>query len=546
MAGKLLTYLFLFTSVVLAQEFTASVNESTVGEDDRFKVSLTFSGKNINNLKNFKQPDFPSFLILSGPNQSSSIQIINGAQTASITYNYILQASGTGTFTIGKASIDQNGNTYQSKPITMKIVKGTAQPQQNKNDNRISNEEITKNLFIKAIVDKKKVYKGEQITVTYKLYTRLNIAAQMSINKLPLYMGFWAEELETSSNISFKTEMVNGKQFSVGVLKKAALFPSQSGELEITPFELTVPVQVKGQGRKSVWDDFFGDPFGRTETIEFNAVSNKVKIDVLPLPEKNKPESFTGAVGNLKFDTKINKTSVKTNEALTLNVEISGSGNLKLLELPEINLPSGFEKYEPKISEKINRKEKISGSKSGEFLFVPRVVGIREIPPIEFSYFDPVKKNYITLKSPGYTLNIEQGERIVTTEIVGKEEIQELGADIRFIKTTTGDVRKKERYKITTIGFWVASAVPFVFLVGLLGWKRKNDKLHGNLAKLRYQKARKVAKNRLKLASKLLDSQNHEAFYTELSLALFGYLEDKLHISKSQFTIEKAGDFNVI
>jgi hypothetical protein len=143
-------------------------------------------------------------------------------------------------------------------------------------------------------------------------------------------------------------------------------------------------------------------------------------------------------------------------------------------------------------------------------------------------------------------LNIEQGERITTTEIVGKEEIQELGTDIRFIKTTTDDVRKKQSHIITTTGFWIASTVPFVLLVGLLGWKRRNDKLHGNITLLRYQKAQKVAKNRLKLARKLLDSQNHGAFYNELSLALFGYLEDKLHISKSKFTIDKAGDELII
>ena len=203
-----------------AQSFTASVENTQVGVNERFTVSFTFTGKDINGLKNFNPPSFINFIVLSGPNQSTSFQFINGAQSASITYSYIIQAKSMGRFTIGKATIDYNGNAYETKPIKITVKKGRSQPKQQANSNSgISNEEIAKNLFIRAVVDKRKVYLGEQVTVTYKLYTRLNIASQMSINKLPQYQGFWAEELETSSNIAFNTEVVNGKQYRVGVLK---------------------------------------------------------------------------------------------------------------------------------------------------------------------------------------------------------------------------------------------------------------------------------------------------------------------------------------
>jgi hypothetical protein len=536
-------YIFLVLQTNFAQDFTASVNETTVADNERFQVSFTFSGKSINNLSKFSPPAFENFLILSGPNQSTSIQIINGAQSASLTYSFVVQPKSVGTFTIGSAGIEQAGNTYKTEPIKITVVKGADKPkQQQQGDTQISTDEIAKNLYVRAIVDKTRAYKGEQITVTYKLYTRLSIASQMGVNKLPQYQGFWAEELETSGNINFTTEVIEGKQFRVGVLKRVALFPTQTGTLEVTPFELSVPVQIQKQrSGKSIWDDFFGDPFGRSEIYEFNAKSNVVKIDVQPLPD-GQPEMFKGAVGNYTFNANLNNTTVKSNEPLTLNINISGTGNIKLIDLPELNLPNGFEKYEPKINEEINRKGIVSGSKSGEYLFVPRVVGLREIPPIEFSFFDPNKKKYVTLKSETFKIDIKPGDKQASNEFVGKEDIKELGNDIRYIKTSFEDVEKKENFIINSTGFIIAGVLPFAISLVVIGWKRKYDKLHGNVVLLRYQKAQKVAKNRLKSAKKLMDSQNHKEFYSELSTALFGYLEDKLHISKSEFTVERASE----
>ena len=535
--------LVVFTQqIILGQEFSASVNESTVADNERFQVSFTFSGSSINNLSKFTPPAFENFLILSGPNQSTSIQIINGAQSASLTYTYLIQPKSVGTFTIGTASISQGGNLYKSDPIKITVVKGADKPKQQQDDGQISEAEISKNLYIRATVDKSKVYKGEQVTVVYKLYTRLSIASQMGINKLPQYQGFWAEELETANNINFTTENVGGKQFRVGVLKKVALFPTQTGTLEITPFELTVPIEIQKQKNgKSIWDDFFGDPFGRSQIYEFNAKSNVVKIEVEPLPS-GQPDDFKGAVGDYSFEAKLNNTNVKSNEPLTLYINLSGSGNIKLLDMPEINLPNGFEKYEPKINEQINRTAKISGTKTGEYLFVPRVVGTRELPPIEFSFFDPSKKKYVTLKSQSFTIDIKPGDKLASTETIGKEDIKELGTDIRFVKTSFEDISKKEDFILNSTGFLFATILPAIFGAGLIGWKKRYDKLHGNVVLLRYQKAQKVAQNRLKTARKLMESQNHRDFYTELSSALFGYLEDKLHIPKSEFTIERASD----
>ena len=299
-----LSIVLFFTGLSYAQSFTATVKNATVGLNDQFEVDFTFNGKDINGVRNFTPPNFENFLVLSGPNQSSSMQIINGAVSGSLTYSYILQPKSLGKHTIGTAYVEYNGTRYHTSPLTVTVVKGSGKPQQQQqNNNTISTKEIANNLFIRAIVDRSRVYLGQQVTVTYKLYTRLNIAAQMSISKLPQYQGFWSEEIETPTNINFTTEMYDGKQFKVGVLKKAALFPSQTGKLTVTPFGLNVPVQIrKKRSSNNFFDDFFNDPFGSSQVYNYDAKSNSVKIDVLPLPSANVPKLFNGAVGNFSFE----------------------------------------------------------------------------------------------------------------------------------------------------------------------------------------------------------------------------------------------------
>ncbi|HSL89781.1 MAG TPA: BatD family protein [Ignavibacteriaceae bacterium] len=540
MINKLLILFVLLTIEIFSQKFFATVNENKITDTDRLQATFTFEGKDVNKLKNFKPPAFKDFRIFSGPNQSTSMKIINGVVSTSLSYSYILLANATGNYTIGSATIEYDGENFQTEPIQVSVVKGTVKPKEESKQS-IPDAEIAQNLFIRTIVDKNRAYLGEQVTVTYKLYTRLNIAAQMSISRLPQYQGFWAEEIQTSQNISFSTEVIDGKQFSVGILKRAALFPTQTGSLEVTPFELNVPVRIqRKRNPNNIWDDFFGDPFGRGETIEYLAKSNTAKIEVLPLPENRKPESFKGAVGNFDFNVFLDKSETITNEPISIKMKINGRGNIKLLELPSFELPTGFEKYDPKINEQINRTGAISGFKEAEYLFVPRIAGIREIKPIEFSFFDPSKKSYVTLKSQPLIINIKQGTETQFPDYAGKENIRQLGDDIRFIKTTYNDISKNKQLMIYHPAFWASVALPLFALVGLIGWKRKNDKLTGNIQLLKYQKAQKIAKSRFKLAKKLLDERKTEEFYSELSLALFGYLEDKLNIPKADFTIEIA------
>jgi hypothetical protein len=542
----LILFLIVFTYKLNAQSFTASVNNNTVGQNEPFQVSFEFSGNEVNSLRNFRAPDFKGFTVLSGPNQATSMQIINSSVSASLTYSYYLQAEQTGTFTIGPASVDFKGKNFRTEPIKITVTKGTSSNQSAKKEpanNNAATQNIAENVFIRAVADKQKVLKGEQVTVIYKLYTRLNISTPQ-VTKLPSYQGFWAEELDMPGTIALTTEVYEGKQYRVGVLKKVALFPSQTGELSVTPFELEIPVALPRQRRRGdIFDEFFNDPFfGQAQTVNYKAKSNTIKINVVPLPAENVPPSFRGAIGNYSLNASIDKNTIKTNEPVNLKLKISGTGNIKLLELPEMKFPAGFETYDPKISDQVSRSGRVSGQKTFEYPVVPRITGQREIPSVEFSYFDLSSKKYVTLRSPSFKIDIKQGDGNYDQSMAGfsKEDVKLLGQDIRFIKTSTSGLSKAGSFAVFGIWFWIVSLLPLFAVTGLVYWKRQNDKLSGNIQLLRYQRAEKLARNQLKAAKKSLDENKHMEFYSGVSLALFGYLESKLHIPKSEFSVERA------
>jgi molybdopterin converting factor small subunit len=536
--------IFIWLSIsIYAQELKATVDKSTVGQNERFQVYFEFSGGDYNKIKNFRAPSFKGFKILSGPNQSSNMQIINGQMSASITYSYILTGSDIGTFTIDPASVYYENAVLSSKPLQIKITKATGSVAEGSTSGGISNEELAKNVFIRASVSKSDVYLGEQITVTYKLYKKVNISSPQ-INKLPKYEGFWAEDLDGSNNINFNVEMYNGERYQAAEIKRVALFPTKSGKLKITPFELSVPVIVRSRrSSRDIFDNFFNDSFfGRSETIDFTAKSNAINVNVKELPSTNIPKSFKGAVGNFKFSAQLNKTEVDVNEAVTFKVNISGTGNIQLLDLPEIDLPAGFEKYDPKTSEVISRKNIISGRKSIEYLAVPRIDGIKNISPIEFSYFDPSLGRYVTKSSPAFTINVKKGEAGYETPVSGftKEDVKLLSEDIRFIKTSNFNLRKKGEFSLIQSWFWISLFAPLLVLMTLLGVKKRQDKLSGNIQLLKYRKAEKEARAKLKVAKKAIQDGDKTKFYEETSKAVFGYLEDKLKIQKSDLSQEKA------
>jgi len=537
--------LFGFWSSIFAQKFEVSVDKTTVQQNERFQIYFTFDGGDRATLQSFKAPNFKNFSVLSGPNQSSSLSIINGNVSSTISYSYILVAPNTGQFTIDAAAVNFKGTEYKTNPLKITVTKGSTSGSSNSKQNSnqaVSNEELKESVFIRAIADKNNVVKGEQVTVTYKLYTKLNISSPQ-VSKLPQYKGFWAEELETGNNIQFEVEMYNGVRFRSAVLKRVALFPTKSGQLSVTPFELEIPVVVKRSQRSSdPFDSFFNDSFfGRTETVKFKATSNSVLVNVSDLPTAGMPESFAGAVGEFDFEATLDKTEVKANEPITLKLVVSGKGNVELIDLPTIKLPAGFEEYDPKSSNNISNSGIVSGSKTEEYLLVPRVPGIKEIEPIKFSYYNPKLKKYIEKTSSKFIINVEigDGEFASSNSSYMKEDVKLLSQDIRFIQTSDFDLEKKEVGSTVKSWFWIMLIFPLILMLIVIIMKRRQDKLSGNVQLLKSRKAEKKAKLRLKFAQKALTENNLEKYYEEVSKGLFGYLEDKLQLQKSDSSIDK-------
>ncbi len=535
-----LSLLALLTTRLKAQQFSASADRTTVGENETFQVDFTFSGSDVNGISNFRPPNFTNFRVLSGPNQSTSMQFINGSSSASVTYTYILQPASTGEFSIAPASITYKGKSYTTNDLKIKVIKGSIKSSA---VNAASSDDIGKNVFIVAEADKKRVYLGEQVTVIYKLYTRLNISSPQ-ITKLPSYQGFWAEEIDMPNTISFELGMYKGERYRVAKLKEVALFPSKTGKLSVTPFELTIPVIVRKKSRSNnIFDDFFNDSFfGASQTVNYNAKSNTVVIYVDPLPSENVPPSFNGAVGNFSIKASLDKNNVQTNESVTLRVILSGTGNFKLLDLPSLKLPAGLEKYDPKVIENINRKSVISGQKIYDYLIIPRAAGNKEIPPIEFSYFNAAARKYVTLSTPAFKINVEKGvgEYASSSPGFSKEDVKFLNEDIRYIKTSEFSLKRKEEISVVKDWFWAGIAIPLFVFFGVVWYVKRKEKISSNLELLRFQKAEKAAKQRLRLAKQALDNNDSKSFYNEISLALSGYMEDKLNIQKSDFTLELA------
>jgi hypothetical protein len=531
----------LCASMAFAQDgtFTASADQTKVGIGEQFQVTFTIAGSEATSAKNFKAPDFGQLLVLSGPNQSSNIQIVNGKMSASLTYTYVLYARQKGRFTIGPAAIDYRGSQLKTQPIAIEVIQGKPAQKQETVDPGLAN--IGDNLFIRAVPDKQRARQGEQITITYKLYMRVSVT-QYDLTKAPTYEGFWSEDIEQSRQPALVNETYEGKQFRVATIKKTAVFATQSGTLKIAPLEVRCAVQIQSRRRSNDPFDIFNDPFfQQTQTQQLDFKSNPMTLTIDPLPS-NPPSGFTGAVGKYSFAAAIDKREVKAGDPITLKIAISGTGNVKLLTVPKPVLPSDMEAYEPKISEEISRDGGlIRGKKTAEYLLIPRNPGKRSIESIPFSYFDLENKSYVKQASSKFDISILPGKEITSGgALASKEDVRLLGEDIRFLKLSLGELRPVRESIFDNDKFYVAIVLPPLLFVGAVVYRRRMKSIYGDMPKFRFQQAGREAAKRLKQAKQLLAQGNSENYHAELSKALLGYLEDKLHLAKSTLTVEEA------
>ncbi|HLN52995.1 MAG TPA: BatD family protein [Lentimicrobium sp.] len=544
-------FLLLTTNLAFNQDvqFRASApDQVAVGDQFRLIFSVNAEGDG------FKAPPVRDFSLLSGPNRgsSSSMKIINNkvSRTIENTYTYLLQAVKEGTFTIGSASIVVDGKTYQTSPITIKVVKGSggqqSQPQQ---ENVQPGADISsKNLFLRTSVSKNNPYQGEQVIVTYKLYTRVPIA-DMAIKKVPALTGFWKENL-LENNVNYKQykEVVNGLEYNVAEIKKDALFAQKSGNLIIDPLELDVIAQVEVKRRRSndPFDDFFNDSFfGRNyQNIQKTLSSNPITLNIRPLPETTNKD-FTGAVGSYNINSSVDKTTLNANDALTLKFTVTGRGNIKMIDKPNFIFPPDFEVYDPKINDNVHTTDAgMSGSRTFEFLIVPRNHGKYTIKSVPFVYFNLANGSFKTLKTPDFNIIVEKGtgnEAYVRTG-PDKQDLQYIGTDIRFIRTGIFKLKPINHFFYGSPLFWVLLVLPLLlFILFIIIWQKELKK-RGNVALMRNKKATGIARKRLRAAEQYLKQDNQALFCTEISNALWGYLSDKFNIPRSTLSIDSVNE----
>ncbi|MCZ6775344.1 MAG: BatD family protein [Ignavibacteria bacterium] len=537
----------LCSRLISAQDatFEASIDKNPVSLGNQFTLSLTLENAGAGSAKDLQPPDLSKFHIMGGPNQSSSMQFINGVMSSSVTYSYVLQPKELGKFTIGTASIKVGGKVFTTSPLTLEVVKSPPRQKQHAKSSDNLSTQIGDNLFLKASVDRTRVIQGEQINLTFKLYTRVSVT-NYGVNKNPALTGFWSEEIENPKNVSLMTEVVNGKQYRVGTVRRMALFPTQSGSLEISPMELETTVKVQDRRSFDPFDSFFRDPFGRT--MNYMVKSKPLKIKVEPLPA-GAPPSFKGAVGRFAMNTTLDRKSTETNEPVTLKVTISGTGNIKLLESPAVDLPVDFEQYTPKVSEKINRGgKKISGRKSFEYLLIPRYPGGKRIKPVEFSYFDLSKRRYVTLRSEPIELQVEQGVIAAAPSTAGitQEDVRLLSQDIRFIKVANLELSRQGERLYATPVFIVMILFPLAGLSGAVVYSRQRQAIRMDEVGYRNRRAIKVAQKGLRQAEQLLrtgsaDASAHKLqFYSEVARAVWKYLGDRLNIQQADMSVDAA------
>lgn len=529
-------------------EFVMEAPEAvTLGE--QFRLGFTVNQQKSSDLQ---LPDLSNFDVLMGPStsQSFSTQIINGraSQSFSMSYTFILRAKKEGKFTIRPASVKVDGKTYESNSLEIQVVKGQARQSSaaggggqasGRQDEEIPAGNVSKeNLFVRVAVDKSSVSKGEQILATVKIYVSPNVPLNgFEDVKLPSYEGFWTKEIDVPSQVNFTREVYNGKIYQVGILKKTILFPQQTGTIRIDPVEIDCVIRERVRAQS-----FFDDFFDNYRMVSAKVASDPVAINVKDLP--NQPTNFNGAVGNFNVTGSIDKTSVKSNEAITLKVTVNGSGNLGLINPPKLELPQDFEAYDPKTTDRsVANDNGLSGSVTFEYLFIPRYAGNFTIPAIPFVFFNPATRQYETRSTEPYNIRVEKGSDDQSNAMVSsysKEDVKMIGKDIRFIKKNKSKLKAKDSSFYGTFQFYLIYVVSLAGFAAFYVVNRKKIAESANIALMKNKRANKVALKRLKEASVHLKNNQGEQFYEAVIKALWGYLSDKLSIPVAELNREKA------
>ncbi|MGZ4043698.1 MAG: BatD family protein [Bacteroidia bacterium] len=514
----LLGILFAFHS--FAQAVYTQVSSKKVQVGVPFECALVITvGAN-----SYSSPGFKDFEVVSGPFESRMTQNVNGVVSSQITLSWGLVARKEGKFTIGPAVVNAGNQKYETAPVTIEVTKGATSQGSDANAGVSVNDG---ELFIKTIPTKTKLYVGEQLTVTHKLFSRLSLVGMKKYDA-PVFDGFWTKKLDVPS--SAIQENIDGVVYLTAEIEKHLLYANSPGKKTIASISpIYVVRKISNKKPRSFWEQFVNGQ--QYEDIEVKAKSNAITIEVLPLPEEGKPASFNGAVGKLNYKVETNTQTLKANEALNLKITISGNGNFPLMDAPKLNLPESFESYDPKVSEAAN-------AKSFDYLVVPRNEGEFILKDLDFSYFNTETKKYNTIQSPEIKITVlppdpnSAGAQVYTPH----NEVKETENDIRYIKKGNFELSKTETEFFNSPLHITGIFLPVLSLGALLVIRRKHIKNNSNIALVKERKAAKVARKQLVNAEKLMQQNKKDEFYTEVLTAINNYLSNKLNIPVSELS----------
>lgn len=525
----ILTILMFASLAAFAQiEFKTAVSKNKLGVNQKFKIEFTVNKQGADN---FTPPLFTNFKIVGGPTSSVNQSWINGKASYTQAYIYIVAPKKIGEFTIKPATIEYKGKVLKSNPIKITITKEVEIPKDPNNPNYVAQQSI----HLVAEVSNLRPYVGEGIYVVYKLFVSENINIYGSqVRETPQYKGFWNQDIDVKQ-VNFKKGKYNGENYRYVILKKAVLIPQRSGKLIIEPIKMDFSVRIPtGRG------DFFGNMI--TKNINYSTKSTVKNVNVKALPEAEKPLDFSGAVGEFNFKVLANKNILKANDAAQVKVEVSGSGNLKLFEIPKITTPAELEVYTPEHKEQIVTSLKgLRGSISNTYTVVPQYKGKYKIPEVIFSYFSPKNKKYKTIKSEAIIVNVTEGKELHSannnTNTTQKQHVVSNDNNFRFIALNTSFRPIVEIDFLKSTLFYLLLLLPFLAIpIGIIVGNRR-AKRAGDVFGNKIRKADKLARKYLSAAKKQLG--NHEAFYIALEKALHNFLKAKLHIETSDISKEK-------
>ena len=524
-----------------AEEITvqAAVDRNVINLTDMLTFTVTIEGTS--DFPNVPAPESEDFIIISGPAQSSNIQIINGAMSASKQVQWRLAPTHAGQLSIPPVKIVYRRKVYQTAPITVTVNSApqTIQPAPGSPATPAPGPPVTtpaKDIFLKANIAKSTVYKGEELLVSFELYYQ-NVRTY-SPQKLPDAKGFWMEQFPEDRTPIVENVVVNGIAYKKATIRRLALFPTTTGDLVIDPMVITCEVLVPRQRRRSMFDDFFNDSFfsdpfySDTKMVEVR--SAPVSVQVLELPVQGQPKSFNGAVGSYVIESRIDTLQTRQDQALTLRYTISGSGNINTVQLPVLNLPANVELFEPSVRRTINNKGKsIRGAVAYEYVLIPRSSGVLQIPPLPFAYFNPVSRRYQTSTAAGFNVTVKPADEKLAAQGAGfrKEEISLIGSDIRFIVRDNPNWQRIGTSVLNSYWFWLINSLSLLLIVFSVVFRWWADKLETNSFFARRWRAFTRAQGWIKAAQE--QAGQSAAVFGSCDRALCGFITDRLGLPNS-------------